>query len=277
MAEGRGRARRTASSGSARRTISGRWARPGRAGRARRFITISDRSAEPARDELSRTIPANASSRSGTWCSCSTIAMRSGKMNAAAAAVDRYRHGPGAHRRGDARRAVELRYGSDQADHPQGAASCSARPYGDRPAHRHGAAHQRGSRACDGVSDSTTACCRRTRAAATCCARSCGARCAMRGWPASTDPYLYKLTGFVAEHDARRLSGDDGERRARGARGEGRRASLRDDVPGGRESSSRTRPKRRGRRAARRRRRSSSTTPTGWRSMSRKRWRGSPG
>ena len=35
--------------------------------------------------------------------------------------------------------------------------------------------------------------------------------------------------------DARRLSGDDGERPARGARGEGRRASLRDHVPGGRE------------------------------------------
>ena len=43
VAEGRRRSRRAASSGSTRRTISGRWARPARAVPARKFITISDR------------------------------------------------------------------------------------------------------------------------------------------------------------------------------------------------------------------------------------------
>ncbi len=42
-----------------------------------------------------------------------------------------------------------------------------------------------------------------------------------------------RADGFRGRTDAARVSGTDGERAARGARGEGRRASLRHDVPGG--------------------------------------------
>ena len=91
------------------------------------------------------------------------------------------------------------------------------------------------------------------------------------------DPFLYKLTGFVAELMKAGVSGADGERAARGAHREGRRAPLRDHVPGGREGLPRRSEGRCRRRAAGRGRRSSSTTPTAWRSTSRKRWRASTG
>ncbi len=51
----------------------------------------------------------------------------------------------------------------------------------------------------------------------------------------ATDPYLHKLTGFVAEHMARRLSRDAGEPGARRSHRQGRRAALRIDVPDRRE------------------------------------------
>ena len=44
---------------------------------------------------------------------------RQRQADAAAAALDRYRHGPGAHRGGAARQAFELRYRPDPADHRQ--------------------------------------------------------------------------------------------------------------------------------------------------------------
>ncbi len=53
------------------------------------------------------------------------------QADAAAAAFDRYRHGPGARRRGDAGQALELRYGSDPAHHRAGWRVCSGRAYGD--------------------------------------------------------------------------------------------------------------------------------------------------
>ena len=46
--------------------------------------------------------------------------------DAAAASFDRYRHGPGAHRRGAAGQALELRYRSDPAHHRCAPRSCSA-------------------------------------------------------------------------------------------------------------------------------------------------------
>ena len=59
-------------------TTSGRWARPGRAGRARRSITIWVRKppSRAARMSRFRATPAGASSRSGTWCSCSSTRTR---------------------------------------------------------------------------------------------------------------------------------------------------------------------------------------------------------
>ena len=48
------------------------------------------------------------------------------------------------------------------------------------------------------------------------------------------EPFLYQLTGFGGRADEARLSRTDGERAARGAHREGRRAPLRDHLPGGR-------------------------------------------
>ena len=48
------------------------------------------------------------------------------QADAAAAALDRYRHGAGAHRRGAAGQALELRYRPDPSDHRERGADCSA-------------------------------------------------------------------------------------------------------------------------------------------------------
>ena len=66
------------------------------------------------------------------------------------------------------------------------------------------------------------------------------------------EPYLYQAHRLCRRADARRLSGDDGKHPARRARGEGRGASLRDHVPGGREVLPRRSEIRCERRAARR-------------------------
>ena len=89
------------------------------------------------------------------------------------------------------------------------------------------------------------------------------------------EPFLYKLTGFRGRVDEAGLSRADGDRAARGARREGRRAPLRHHLPGGRKAVSTTSQGRRQAAASPAPSRSSSTTPTGWRSMSRKRWRAS--
>ena len=75
MEEDRGPARRSGSCASRARTISGRWAIPARAGRARKSSTTTATifpAARPAR----RTPTATASSRSGISCSCSTSSCR---------------------------------------------------------------------------------------------------------------------------------------------------------------------------------------------------------
>ena len=73
---------------------------------------------------------AAALSRSGISSSCSSIAIGRRQADAAAAAVDRYRHGPGARRRRVAGQAVELRYGPAAAHHRARRRTCSGR-YGD--------------------------------------------------------------------------------------------------------------------------------------------------
>ncbi len=99
----------TGSSASRPRTISGRWARPARAGRARRSSSITAR-AFPAARRAAPTRTATASSRSGTWSSCSSSSRRPDAARAAAQALDRHRHGPGAHRRRPAGQAQQLRH-----------------------------------------------------------------------------------------------------------------------------------------------------------------------
>ena len=159
---------------------------------------------------------------------------RAGQADATAQAFDRHRHGPGAHRGRQARRAVELRYGSDQA-HRAAGGRADRQGVWRRPGHRHRDAHQRGSRARHRVSDSRWrgAVERRARLRA---AQDHAARHAERAHGGGDRSVSLQADRFRRRTHARRLPGNDGERAARGSRGEGRRASLRDYVPGGREN-----------------------------------------
>ena len=99
------------------------------------------------------------------------------RARAAAGAVDRHRHGPRAHHRGHPGQVLELRHRPLPADPRRHRRPRRPRATGrtPRPTSRCGsiADHLRADRR----SSSPTASCRRTSGAATCCARSCGARC----------------------------------------------------------------------------------------------------
>ncbi len=89
LAQARPTSARTTSCASARRTISGRWARPARAARARRSTSTAARapatcSTSPATSAPS-TPAARASSSCGTWSSSSTTAPTSGELEELAA------------------------------------------------------------------------------------------------------------------------------------------------------------------------------------------------
>ena len=83
--EGAGRARATASTGSARRTTSGRWATPARAARAPRSTTSRGTTSpaprrRPAAGARASPATATAGSRSGTSSSCSSSASADGPL-----------------------------------------------------------------------------------------------------------------------------------------------------------------------------------------------------
>ena len=158
-----------------------------------------------------------------------------GKLTPLPTPFHRYRHGTGAHRRRPAGQALELRDRSAAAPSSTAPAELFGvtlrrrRPHVDT-ALRINADHARATAFLinDGVLPSNEGrgyVLRKIMRRAMRNARMIGV----------SDPYLYQLTGFVAEHDARRLSRDDGKHPARRARREGRRASLRHHVPGGRE------------------------------------------
>ena len=77
--------------------------------RAPRFSTITARKFRAVR-RAAPTRTATGSSRSGTWCSCSTRRGRRASRTAAAAPLDRHRHGVRAHRRGAAGQTQQLRH-----------------------------------------------------------------------------------------------------------------------------------------------------------------------
>ena len=97
----------TASSASRHRTISGRWAIPARAARARRSSSIAASTSGADRRAVRRRT-ATASSNSGTSSSCSSSRCP-GRARRSAEALDRHRHGAGAHRRRAAGRRQRLR------------------------------------------------------------------------------------------------------------------------------------------------------------------------
>ena len=68
--------RRTASSAWTRRTISGPWATPAPAVRARKFMSIRARTWPAARTAASASATATGSWKSGTWSSCSSTGPR---------------------------------------------------------------------------------------------------------------------------------------------------------------------------------------------------------
>ena len=142
---------------------------------------------------------AGVSSKSGIWCSCSTIATRR-ENDAVAPAVDRYRHGAGAHRGGDAGHACRTTIRICSSRSFSRRASCSASRVRRTTAAtdtvlRINADHARATAFLihDGVLPSNEGrgyVLRKIMRRAMRNARMTG----------TTDPYLYKLTGFVAEH-----------------------------------------------------------------------------
>ena len=130
----------------------------GRDGAVRSVFGDSLRSgSEPPRPgastRVSRTIPASASSRSGIWCSCSTIAMRSGKLTPLPRpSIDT---GMGLERIAAVKQGKLSNYDTDLIKPiVLQAGELIGKVVRRRCRHRHRAAHQRGSRARDGVSDS---------------------------------------------------------------------------------------------------------------------------
>ena len=133
------------------------------------------RPALPAARPARPTRTATATSNSGISSSCSTSRLAGGERVAAAAALDRHRHGARAHRRRAAGRARQLRHRPDARADPRQRRSdrrrCRRAAEGEPPRHRRPSARL-------GLSSSPTACCRRTKGAAMSCAASCAAPCA---------------------------------------------------------------------------------------------------
>ena len=74
-------------------------------------------------------------------------------------------------------------------------------------------ADPRRARPLDARSSSTTACCRRTRTAATCCGASCAARCATRTCSAPSSSCMPAMVDAAVDDDGRRVSRAAQERR----------------------------------------------------------------
>ena len=173
---------RTASSGSTRRTTSGRWARPVPAVPARRSTTISapkppSRAANTKQfpDRRRRTLRRDLESRLHA-----VRPRRRRHADAAAPSFDRHRHGTRARRRRAAGQAQQLRNRPARGRSSSTPPTCSTSPYGATTRDRHRAAHLRRPRPRRRVPDPRRRRARRTKAAATCCARSCAAPCATR-------------------------------------------------------------------------------------------------
>jgi hypothetical protein len=101
-----------------------------------------------------------------------------GQADAAAAPLDRYRHGARARRRHPAGQAFQLRLRPDVADRRARAGLFGVQPYGATRASDTALRICRRPRARGRVSDPRWRAAVPTRAAATCCARSCAAPCA---------------------------------------------------------------------------------------------------
>ena len=200
MEEDRRACPKAASSESRPRTISGRWAPTARAAHARRSSTTMA-IISPAALRAARMRTATASSRSGTSSSCSTCRRTDEIVSELPKPIDRHRHGARARRGGAAGRPRQLRHG-----HVQGADRRVERADARRQRRQATAgqpSHHRRPSARPRASWSPTACCRRTRAAATSCAGSCAARCGMRICSAPSEPLMHRLVpALVAEMGA---------------------------------------------------------------------------
>ena len=194
------------------RTTSGRWARPARAAAARRFTTSSRR-----RDPVRGTRRVRAAV---IECSCdryveiwNNVFMefdrqsgRHARIPLPAPSVDTG-HGARAHHRRDPGQARELRHGSASRRSLDAIGARAGRAYGDDardPADVSMRVHRR-SPARDDLPDRRRRPARRTNGAATCCARSCGARCATERSSASPSRCCTRRAG-PGDGDGRGLS-----------------------------------------------------------------------
>ena len=114
-----------------------------------------------------------------------------GRAAAAAEPVDRHRHGARAHRGGAAGHARQLRHRPVPGADPRRRAT---RPASTADGPRKASATASSPTTCaPRPSWSPTACCRRTRAAAMCCAGSCAAPCATPQLLGASEPLMWRL------------------------------------------------------------------------------------
>ena len=197
------------SSASRPRTISGRWATPARAARARKSSTTTA-TTFPADRRAAPTRTATASSRSGTWSSCSSSRCRRGER----VALPRPSIDTGM---GLERIAAVLQGKHDNYDIDlfRALILASAEASGvdaGRPAGRVAPGHRRPSARLV-LPDRRRRAAVATRAAATCCAASCAARCGTRRCSARGAADVAAGAG-AGDADGRRLS-RTGARRSR--------------------------------------------------------------
>ncbi len=156
-----------------------------------------------------------------------------------AGALRRHRHGPRARRRRRPGEALELRHRPLHAPPRRRSAKRAGKTYGARRGRRRLDARRRRPPAGHDLPRSPTASCPATRAAATCCARSCGAPCATGRSSASkapSSPSWYRR-GRRA-HERAPTPSSEPTPPSVDARRPGRRGALRRDPQAGLRSSS---------------------------------------
>ena len=158
----------------------------------------------------------------------------SGTLDSAARALRRHRHGPRARHRGRPGQALATTTPTSSSPLIAAVARAGGHAYGDDADERRLAARGGRPPARDDLPDRATACCPATRAAATCCARSCGAPCATGRSSGIEGAFLHELTARGGgAHGAAPIPSCVAPGAVHRARGAGRGGALRLDAQAG--------------------------------------------